>query len=139
MDIVPLALTTLAVGTALAALLDSVIRWDKESEGLLAGTHKPVPVAPAAEADAAKAADHLQSFVADNAAVYEAHLARAGDALAELQRTMLGFREPISMTLNTMQGVARVISRPGIQFTNAHTGAGRYKFTYTEGTISDGN
>lgn len=123
MDIVPLALTTLAVGTALAALLDSVIRWDKESEGLLAGTHKPVPVAP----------------VADNAAAYEAHLARAGDALAELQRTMLGFREPISMTLKTMQGVARVISRPGIQFTHAHTGAGRYKFTYTEGTISDGN
>lgn len=125
---------------ALRTVFRKVRQWDRASVGLVAGTHLHW-----SEETAQKIRDYLDQEgaskveldISPNAADFHAHMAMAADALTQLQKTMLGFREPVAETIRSLQGVVRELGRPGIHFTHTYTGAGRYKFTYTEGTIHD--
>lgn len=129
--------TAVSMLTALALL---VRKWDRASEGLVAGTHKSWQ-----EEAAQNIREALDSEAVGRAELDEVltqtdldrHLVMMADAWEQLSRTMIGFREPVEQTCRTMGGIVRVFMRPGIQLTHAHVGAGRYKVTYTEGTIID--
>jgi len=124
----------------ICAVANKVRDWDRASVGLVAGTHLrwSEETAQKIRGDLNQGSgSRVELDIAPGVSDFQIHMTRAADALTQLQKTMLGFREPIEILHKTLQGVALIYMRPGISFTHTYNGAGRYKFTYTEGTIND--
>lgn len=129
--------TAVSMLTALALL---VRKWDRASEGLVAGTHKSWQEGTAQNIRETLDADAVGRAELDEVLTQtdlDRHLVMVADAWEQLSKTMIGFRKPVEEAVFALGGLVRTIERPGVQLTHTHLGAGRYKVTYTEGTIID--